>query len=67
MILQIVEYKDGWGYRFKNKGRILVHSEPYDSRPNAERAAKNFEIEIFEAIQKNELEVEYITMEETDA
>jgi len=64
MKLQIIEYNNGWAYRFMNKGRILVHSEAYDSKANAERAAQNFETEIFEAIEKKTLEVEFIHIDE---
>ena len=43
MQIEIYEFKNNqFGYRIKSKGRILVHSESYDSLSNTKRAVINF-------------------------
>lgn len=43
MNIEIYEFKNNqFGYRIKSKGRILVHSESYDSLNNTKRAVANF-------------------------
>ncbi|MRS06010.1 hypothetical protein EG832_22750 [bacterium] len=64
MTLEYIEYKNGWAYRFKNKGRILVHSEAYDSKDNAERAAQSFIQELTEALNNATFKIEYFQIDE---
>ncbi len=43
MHFEIYEFKNNqFGYRIKSKGKILVHSECYDSLSNTKRAVTNF-------------------------
>lgn len=59
MRLQYIECKDGgWEFRFINKGRIILHSESYDSFANAKRAVKSFESEFLEAVTDDKLEID---------
>jgi uncharacterized protein YegP (UPF0339 family) len=57
MKIQYVKYVNGWGYRLLNKGRILLHSENYDSRTNAMRAARSFVKEMAEATSEGKLKI----------
>ena len=57
---QIVEQKDGkFQYRIKNKGRILFHSEGYDSKSNAKRALNKFLLQIEKLRLSRTVELEY--------